>query len=151
MSTKVLWDKALEAKSFWLIVYYYLQFRQVKLELKSLYYVRISRSTSPASIFHFWFYLIFSLFFKISLREKFQTRNFFWFVFSPSTGKYEPEKTLHSARNTNQKNSRRVWLTGLIRMSEKCSLRNLFSIGFQGQSHRFFLVNLGSFYWNGAA
>ena len=103
VSTKVLWDKALETKSFWLIVYYYLYFRQVKLELKSLYYVRISRSTIPVRIFHFWFYLIFSLFFKISLCEKFQIRNFFWFVFSPSTGKYEPEKTLHSARNTNQK------------------------------------------------
>ena len=43
--------------------------------------------------------------------------------------------TPHEIRT--RKNSRRVWLTGLIRMSEKCSLRNLFSIGFQGQSHRF--------------
>ena len=125
VSTNVLWDKAVETKSFWLIVYYYLQFRQVKLELKSLNYVRISRSTSPASIFHFWFYLILSLFFKISLCEKCPNTEFFLVRVQPE---YEKIRTRKNSALGHF--SRRVWLTGLIRMSEKCSLRNLFSIGF---------------------
>ena len=150
VSTKVLWDKALETKSFWLIVYYYLYFRQVKLELKSLYYVRISRSTIPVRIFHFWFYLIFSLFLKFHCVKSSKYGIFSGSCSARVPGNTNQKKlcTPHEIRT--RKNSRRVWLTGLIRMSEKCSLRNLFSIGFQGQSHRFFLVNLGSFYWNGA-